>query len=88
MPNPRTIRLWDNHWSGDRREQSFCLEAIRQSRNARFWGGELQNPLCVCVFRLMLATDSAASRPPIPRYAGRVFRGMPATPSGSSDIRR
>ena len=34
----------------------------------------------VCVFRLMPATDSAAWRPPIPRHAGRVFRGMAATP--------
>jgi hypothetical protein len=31
-----------------------------------------------CVFRLMPATDSAACRPPIPRDAGRGFRGMPA----------
>lgn len=29
-----------------------------------------------CVFRLMPAPDSAACRPPIPRHAGRGFRGM------------
>jgi hypothetical protein len=33
-----------------------------------------------CVFRLMPATDSTASRPPIPRHAGRGFHGMSATP--------
>jgi hypothetical protein len=31
-----------------------------------------------CVFRPMSATDSAACRPPIPRHAGRGFRGMSA----------
>jgi iron complex outermembrane receptor protein len=33
-----------------------------------------------CVFRPMPAPDSAACRPPIPRHAGRGFRGMPAPP--------
>lgn len=40
-----------------------------------------------CVFRLMPATDSAAWRPLIPRHAGRVFRGMAATPLRCFPIR-
>jgi len=33
----------------------------------------------LCVFHAIPATDSTASRPPIPRHSGRLFQAKPAT---------
>src|SRR5690606_10292985 len=39
-----------------------------------------------CVFRAKSATESGASRPPVPAESGHRFRSMPATRSGHSGL--
>lgn len=60
-----------------------ALRGLTRHRHEARWsavGVEYLRGMLACVFRAMPATDSDASRPPIPSDVGRAFRRMPATP--------